>query len=129
MLLKSSFGLKVHFAVTLIILLKCGILRQVNFMIPPIEPWQRTRAKGMARYLLWTTIWWGGCMITGTTLMDYFFDGSVLITTRRVIVWLILGFVYALFGWFINELNYKYPSKANPDTGSREMNQASNDEV
>jgi hypothetical protein len=70
-------------------------------------------------------------MITGTSLMSYFFDGDFQIKAFhiRLVRWLIFGFLFALLGWFINEINYQDPLKANSDAGPGKINHAVNDEA
>jgi hypothetical protein len=94
-----------------------------------LESWQHKRAKGKARYILWVTIMWGGWMVIATSLASYFFDGSFQIRLSEIIIFSTGGFFLALLTWFDNEINYQNSLKANSDTDSREINQASNYEA
>ena len=36
-----------------------------------IQWWERKRAGGKSRYVLWVAMWWGGWMVVTTSLIDY----------------------------------------------------------
>jgi UDP-N-acetylmuramyl pentapeptide phosphotransferase/UDP-N-acetylglucosamine-1-phosphate transferase len=70
--------------------------------------WERKRAKGMFRYVLWVTYMFGGWMIVVSALFDYReyhnlrFDRLLF----PIIVYPIAGFFIGLIGWLDNERKY-----------------------
>lgn len=72
------------------------------------EWWERKRAGGKLRYVLWFTMIWSGAMIVALSLPDYFLDrkldtGALWFT---VIYFLVSGVVLGLWAWSTNEKNY-----------------------
>ena len=72
------------------------------------ERWRKTRAKGKARFVLTTALWWGGLMIALYCLTDYY-DGVFRVKKLpfRIIFFLIGGLILGLVMWWTNEATYK----------------------
>ncbi len=66
--------------------------------------WERTRAKGMWRFvLLYGVLCWGGFAIIATSTLIYGWDKLSLVAP----IYLVAGFVFGLFCWFIGEYKYR----------------------
>ena len=82
--------------------------------------WVRTRAKGLWRFvLLYWVLLWGGFMIIGTSIFEYFTSSYGLRLEWlgiRALTWLITGFVTGVAIWFYAEHKYKKSSSHAPSS-------------
>lgn len=72
--------------------------------------WERTRAKGMGRFILLSTVLFFSLMIIGTSIFDYLtrsngfrFEDLYI----KVPIYLISGLIFAVVVWFFSEYKYK----------------------
>lgn len=66
--------------------------------------WERTRAKGMWRFvLLYGVVGWGGLTLIATSTLFYGWDKLSRVTP----IYLGAGFAFGLFCWFIGEYKYR----------------------
>ena len=77
------------------------------------EWWERKRAKGKIRFVMWATFMWGGSMTVLTSLTDYYFDGYWRPDRLplKLIGYLVGGFLMGLFVWWSNERDYQQSLK------------------
>lgn len=70
--------------------------------------WERKRAKGMFRYVLWVTVMFGGWMIVCTSLIDYhrYHDFRLERLVFPTVFYPIVGFFAGIIGWLDNERKY-----------------------
>ena len=75
------------------------------------EKWERTRSKGIGRFvLLYGIVGFGGLMITAHSVSEYLifskrFDG--LLFTYRVGLGLLCGLIWGLVMWSVGERRYR----------------------
>ncbi len=72
--------------------------------------WEQTRAKGMWRFILLNTVLFGGGLLIGTSIYDYFtsFNGFRFEDLYiKVPIYLIGGLVFGVAIWLIGEYRYK----------------------
>lgn len=79
--------------------------------------WEQTRAKGMWRFIILNTVIFGGAMIIGTSIFDYFtgsngfrFENLYIITP----IYLVGGLAFGVIVWFFGEYKYKKSSGSTP---------------
>ena len=71
-----------------------------------LERWEKTRAKGKARFVLRVTAIWGGTMIVGMSLANYFLHRGVSQILFTFIYFLVVGPIVGLVSWWTNEGEY-----------------------
>jgi hypothetical protein len=72
--------------------------------------WERTRAKGMWRFILLCTVLFGGALLISTSIFDYFtsFNGFRLQDLYfKLPIYLVGGLVFGVLVWFVGEYKYK----------------------
>jgi hypothetical protein len=81
--------------------------------------WEKTRAKGMWRFVLLSGVFgFGGTMIIATSILDYFFSYNGFRFQDlyfKVPIYLISGLAFGLFIWFYGEYQYQKNSKSARD--------------
>ncbi len=83
-----------------------------------LESWERTKAKGKARFVLSFIVW--VFLITGFTyLSDYYFSGNLGSLAFSTIVVLIVATIAGLETWSGNEKLYQAAMKAKLDVNNR----------
>ena len=68
--------------------------------------WEQTRAKGKTRFVIRTTLIWGGTMIVGMSLTEYFRYRSFRLLVPIVIYFAIAAPIVSLVLWWSNEGAY-----------------------
>jgi len=71
-----------------------------------LERWEQTRAKGKVRFVIRATLIWGGTMIVGISLANYFLHRGFSQILFTVIYFLVAGPIVALVSWWHNEGEY-----------------------
>jgi hypothetical protein len=75
--------------------------------------WERTRAKGMWRFVLLWGLVVGGAMIFAVAIFDYFLTPTELFfrgLTIKVPIFLLAAFVGGVILWWVGEYQYKKSS-------------------
>jgi hypothetical protein len=75
--------------------------------------WERTRAKGMRRFVLLNTVIMCAVMLISTSVFDYFFSFYGVRAKDlyfKVPIYAVSGLIFGLAMWFIAEYNYKKTS-------------------
>lgn len=81
--------------------------------------WERTRAKGMWRFvLLYGVLLWGGLMIVVRSVFDFFVSSPRLLDnlTVHVPIFVVAGFIFGLAMWLIAEHKYRKSSGSAPSS-------------
>lgn len=74
------------------------------------EQWERTRTKGMWRFvLLYGVLVWGGAMSITTWIIAMLVNGQDNVSIR-VPIFLVSGIVFGLGCWFVGEYKYRKSS-------------------
>ncbi len=72
--------------------------------------WERTRVKGMWRFILLNTVLFGGALLIGTSIFDYFTSSNGFRVENlyiKVPIYLVGGLVFGVVVWFFGEYKYK----------------------
>ena len=68
--------------------------------------WEQTRAQGKARFVIRTTLIWGGTMIVGMSLSEYFLFRSFRQLVPTVLYFVIAAPIVSLVLWWSSEGAY-----------------------
>ena len=83
-----------------------------------VARWEQTRLKGKVRFVIRVWLIWGGTMIVGSGLLDWYFHGAIDIP--KSIYFSLVAPIVALVAWWVNEGEFK---AAKIDARAREMQQ------
>lgn len=74
------------------------------------EKWERTRSKGIVRFVLLWGLLLGGSMFIASSLFDYFLDSPWANYERlliRMTIFLTTGLASGIIMWFVSEHYYR----------------------